>query len=357
MKKSLLWTLSVIYGALSSLRNWLYDIRNIKAYRSTLPVISVGNISVGGNAKTPLCIFLAQELAKRDMHPVILSRGYGGVEKGPHVVSSSDFPDLVGDEPYLMLRKSACPVVISRERIEGAKLIEREALGDVIILDDGLQHRKLARDVDIVSVNVSTENAVADFLQGKLLPLGLFRENRDKALKRVDMIVFADRTTPKAGRKLDKRLFDLVPRRVQLYRSFVKSDGVLSLRNYEILTRQPVAAFCAIANPESFKLTLENLGYKVSFFKEFIDHHVFTDKELEDLLAQAGDLPLICTEKDAVKLSKKYKERVYILPVNLEVAPKDAFIVQIIKMLTNAKTLRLAEEQSESKGKQALLRE
>ena len=348
MKNFVLWLFSLLYSAITGFRNWLYDSKRKFIYQSKLPVASVGNLTVGGNAKTPLCIFLATELSKRDRRPVILSRGYGGKEKGPKLVNETDLPYQVGDEPYLLFRNANCPIVVSRDRVKGAKLIEDQNLGDVIILDDGLQHRRLARDVDIISVNVSTDQAVEKFLNPRLLPLGLFREDRDKALKRVDMVVFAERAAPQPGRKLDSRLFDLVPRRVQLYRSFLLSEGVVSSTTKEILERQDVFAFCGIANPEGFQRTLEKLGYTVKSFRIFRDHHVFTESELEELLVKAGQKPLVCTSKDLVKIPDKYLDKIYTLPVKLEVAPKDAFTVQILKMLHNAKTFRIAELQSEA---------
>ena len=195
--------LARIYGAIVSVRGWLYDRGLLATYKSNLPVVSIGNVTAGGNGKTPLCLFVADALKAKGLRPAIVSRGYGGTVRGPHRVTDTDRPREVGDEPVLMARHGH-PVYIARRRVGAVKLIEREASADVIVLDDGLQHRSLCRDVDIVSIFAGTNEAVENFIKGELLPLGLFRDNRSIALTRhsgfsrwvVALIFQRDRSQP-----------------------------------------------------------------------------------------------------------------------------------------------------------------
>ena len=200
--RAVLSALSVLYGCGVLLRNRLYDSKVFKTYRSALPVISIGNLTVGGNGKTPLCHFLAEQLRERGMQPVILSRGYGGSLRGPHRVTDSDTPDLVGDEPLLLSFLCRVPVYVSRSRVAGVQLIEQQKTGNIVILDDGFQHRALHRDLDVISSFVGTPQAIENLVEGQLLPLGRFREDRDEGLARATLLVLAERRSLGASEQL-----------------------------------------------------------------------------------------------------------------------------------------------------------
>ncbi|MCB0339563.1 MAG: tetraacyldisaccharide 4'-kinase, partial [Bdellovibrionales bacterium] len=187
------------------IRNWLFDNKVFSIYKSNLPVICVGNLSAGGNGKTPLVRMIVSELQKIGMQPVVVSRGYGGKIKGPYKVSVSDTPIDVGDEA-LIYAGDGVPTVIGRSRVAAVKFVESNKVGNVVVLDDGFQHRWLARDLNIVTVNCATDSDVEAFLVGHLLPLGRFRENRDRALSRADMIVFARRSLSDGDGDIDPRL-------------------------------------------------------------------------------------------------------------------------------------------------------
>jgi tetraacyldisaccharide 4'-kinase len=330
--------LSWVYGIGVSLRGWLYDVGVFSSYESSLPVVSIGNVTAGGNGKTPLCLLVAQELRARGFSPVILSRGYGGRTRGPKRVYHSDTPASVGDEAILMFQSSVAPVYVARRRADGAQVIERDQAGDVIVLDDGFQHRALARDVDIVSVNAGSEDAVAEFCAGRLLPLGRFRERRTKALSRADIVVISERAVSEdsSGEGIDGRLLAVLPSSVKVYRSTLEADGVRFIHSSKALSPTEVVAFAAIANPEGFFTSLERLGFAVRDRVQFRDHHAFTEEDLQKLLTRAGQLPLVCTAKDAVKVNRltaSVRSHVAALHVRAKVLPSDAFATQIARMV------------------------
>lgn len=324
---------SALYGAITWCRGWLYDHRFIRSYKSSLPVVSVGNITAGGNGKTPLCLFIAEELAKRGYRPAILSRGYGGKLRGPHKVTSDDTPSDVGDEPILLARRGF-PVYIARSRVKGVQLIEREGEASVVLLDDGLQHRALCRDVDIVSIFAGTDSSVEDFIRGELLPLGMFREPRRRALQRASLVVVSQRRVLSAGElpEIDERLLRLLPVPSTVFRSYLEPNGVHWVESHESLIPGTIGAFAGIANPEGFFRSLEQLGFVIAARHAYPDHHPFEESELREKMAIYPNLPFVCTEKDAVKLGEfdeALRKRIAVLRVTARVVPEDAFMVQI----------------------------
>lgn len=343
MSKALLKIGAALYGSIATARGLLYDIGVLKGYRPKIPVVSIGNVTAGGNGKTPLCLLLASELAARGMRPAILSRGYGGAERGPYRVMPADSPSRVGDEPLLMARMGVAPVYIARARALGARLIEGDGCADVIILDDGFQHRALARDVDIVSVFAGTASAIEDFLRGRLLPEGLFREHRDTALKRASMIVISERKVASESDTMppiDERLLKVLPPGVPVYRSFFEAAGVSRLKTGEPITPGAVQAMAAIANPGTFFESLERLGFSIAARHAFPDHHTFSEEELAKIIEQHPGMPIICTAKDAVKLegmSEGVRGACGVLNVSLRVVPADAFIVQVQRKLLSGR--------------------
>lgn len=333
--KLALYPLSLLYEAISSGRNMFFERGLIESYKCSIPVISVGNISAGGNGKTPLCIFLAQKLAARGYKPVILTRGYGGSLAGPLLVQAEHNVQQVGDEACLMSKLYGLSVVVARKRAAGAKFIEQRQLGTLIILDDGFQHRRLQRDLDIVSINVGSDEAVENLLNAELLPLGKFREPRDAALRRADIVVLAYRRPFRNQLEVDRRIIRILPPNIRACRSFIKPKGVWSLDKREELRSGPIVAFCALANPENFFESLKDLGFQLAACKSFADHHQFTIQEIRQLQQDFPNLPCVCSEKDAIKLIGKDLAGIYILQVELEVNPTDAFLVQVERGLKN----------------------
>lgn len=325
--------LSWIYERITTLRNRLYDSGYILQTKVNIPVISIGNITVGGTGKTPLTLFIAEELGKEGFHPVILCKGYKGCIKNPTRVCSKHTYKDVGDEALIFAHSNICPVVASYNKSKGARFIERNQLGDIIVLDDGFQHRKLIRDVDIVCVNIGSETAVKDFTHGFVLPSGPFRENRDKALKRADILILSHRK-PKAHSKLpDLRILRTVVVNTKVYESFYDPEGVFSLKDGSPLNPQNIVAFCAIANNESFFLTLEQLGFKIVAKRTLGDHLEFSSTQLQSLKTQFPGISLVCTEKDAVKLSVDEKDQIAFLRIKPRIIPAGAVIKDILNCI------------------------
>ncbi len=331
--KILLGALSLIYAGVSTVRNALFDSGLLRIYHSRLPVVSIGNISVGGNGKTPLVMYVVEELSRRGFKPVVLSRGYGGNIAGPVEVNKRHGANQVGDEPLLIAKKCAVPVVVARRRVAGAKYIERRSLGNVIVLDDGFQHRWLGRDLDIITVNCDSAEARQDFLSGKLLPLGRFREGRDAAFRRANVCVFAARKPVDRQHDEDAALFRLVPAGIQIYRSYFEPKGVFSLIGEEKLSPRPVVAICGIANPEGYFQTLRALGFALEGTRAYPDHQAISSGELQQLSEHYPNVPIVCTEKDAIKLPPQSCQGIFELRVGTKVMPGDAFITNISRVL------------------------
>ncbi len=332
-----LGVLASIYGVVMRARNYLYDKNYFSSYRSSLPIISIGNITAGGNGKTPLTLFLAHELSVRGKAPVILSRGYGGKLRGPKLVESTDSPLSVGDEPLMLRRENAAPVVVAKDRVAGVKFIEAGKLGNIIILDDGFQHRRLWRDLDIIAVESGSDEAEKSFLAAELLPLGMFREPREAALKRADIVVFTERSLV-SERELKRSLSDLVPRSVQIFRAKMEVQGLFDLSGARVEKLDHLVAFSAIAKPEGFLRTLRALNLAPAEFFPFPDHHIFSMRELESIANRYPASTLVCTAKDAVKLgefSDEIKRRIVVLKAGIGVIPKDAFVVQVLKRIVD----------------------
>lgn len=324
--------LSWLYGVVVRLRGRWYDRGWLRAVRVSLPVLSVGNITVGGNGKTPLCIALVEELRARGLKPVVLSRGYGGRTRGPYVVRPDDDAQKVGDEPLLMAQRLGVPVVVARRRVRGARLIEREKLGDVIVLDDGFQHRRLARDIDIVAIDVGSEAAIHEFCHGALLPAGRWREDRDRAIARADLFVLVSRS----GRTPPDDQIAQVTALLQgkpYFHARPHATEVIACDGEELLWTREVAAFCGIASPEAFFSTLEGLGFNLVARESFPDHHSFRAEEIAALRTRFPNRALICTEKDAVKCKAFGVQGLFHLRVNLIFESAEQFIAQVTKVI------------------------
>ncbi len=322
--------ISFVYGLVVWLRNIAFDCRLRREYRSSIPVVSVGNLAAGGTGKTPVVDFLVKEFKGRGLHVAILSRGYGGNFNGEAGCVSDECQLLMsaivaGDEPYLLAtRNTGVPVVIARRRKHGLRLIERQFSSvDVIILDDGFQHRAVARDINLVLLD-----AQQPFGNGWLLPAGLLRES-GSALKRADLIIFTRSHSVGASSYRSLPAF---------YATYQLSGQVASLSGeivaLDVLRDLNLCAFAGIADPDSFFKSLEERGLKLVERFSFNDHTEYNSvilKSLEDIsTAQA----FITTEKDAVKLSaEKFHRPCYQIPLEIKISDKDLFIDTIMKKL------------------------
>lgn len=300
----ILFVLSLLYGLIVKFRLWLYSSSIKKINKMSCKVISVGNITVGGSGKTPFTIMLAQLLKEQGKSVCIVSRGYKRKSKGVQIVSDKEKillgVESSGDEPFLIAKNlTGVPVIVSSKRYEGGLLAIEKFNPDIIILDDGYQHIQLHRDLNIMLLD-----GQVGFANKALLPFGLLREPLSE-LKRAD-IVFSKGDLKDINKiaplnKEDVNIFNLKP--LELYNSH---NEILTL---EELKNKNAAMFCAIANPESFKNTLDSFGVNIEEEINYNDHHWFDQNSTREITILARNNKIvITTEKDFVKLPENLKK-------------------------------------------------
>lgn len=308
----LLIPLSWLFWLLSGLRRLFYKSGLFKSYQLPVPLIVVGNISVGGTGKTPFVIWLAQKLQQSGYRPGIVTRGYGGSATGVMPVHDDSDPSLVGDEPVLLVRQSKCPVWMGRDRVTAAQgLLKMYPECNVVISDDGLQHYRLKRDIEIAVVDGSR-----GFGNGWLLPAGPLREKTSR-LTKVDAIVCnGDTAATKA-----------YPMKLQavLFNNLLDPDKTAMARDF---AGQRLYAVAGIGNPQRFFQQLEGMGLQFER-QAFPDHHAFTAADLQIDNADA----ILMTEKDAVKCSAFAKPTWWYLPVSAVI--DEALLERILNKLRN----------------------
>lgn len=307
----LLFPVSLIFEVLVALRRALYRSGMLRRERVPVPVVIVGNISVGGTGKTPLVIHLAGAMRVRGRHPGIISRGYRGDSEGVLEVTAESDPGVVGDEPLLLARHAACPVFVGRDRVAAAQgLLARYPECDLIIADDGLQHYRLERDVEIALFD---ERGV---MNGWALPAGPLREPVSR-LAQVDAIVsngIAVSPAPTfAAAAFSMRL---------LGDRFHRLDEPLTTCSVNDLAGKVLHAVAGIGAPQRFFDHLTGMGLAFSEHP-FADHHDFCTEDL----VFTGDA-ILTTEKDAVKLARLCLTLpIWVLPVTAELNPDLASFV------------------------------
>jgi tetraacyldisaccharide 4'-kinase len=289
--KSFLHVLSYLYRTGVALRNGAYDAGILKAHDAGLPVVSVGNIIAGGTGKTPFVKFLAEELSNT-FQVAILSRGYKSkAEKTGEVLQVTSQTDVssCGDEPYWLARDlSKVQVWVGKNRLKSAKHAKEKG-AEVILMDDGMQHRQLKRDIEIVLVDGQDP-----FGKGFFLPRGLLRDSPAR-LKEVDCIVVIQ----PSSKEIEKEI-----------RRFTQAPVIFAERVPKIsLKGKKVAVFCAIGKPQKFLQSIREAGGDTvaSFFKP--DHDPFYPEELKKFAEDSLADILVCTEKDQVKLPSNFQCR------------------------------------------------
>lgn len=292
------WTgpLSWLYGALTSCRRGLYRLGVLRSVRLPVPVVVIGNLSVGGTGKTPLTIALAEALRKRGYTPGVVSRGYGGSQKEPLLLGDQPDPSRVGDEPCL-IRASGVPVAVGRDRPAAAELL-LEAGCDLVIADDGLQHYALARDLEICVID-----GVRRFGNGRLLPAGPLREPMSR-LQRVSYRVCNGGVVAPGD----------VP--MELRGGTVRALVDEHIKPLTEFAGQTVHAVAAIGHPVRFFASLRSQGLQV-IEHAFPDHHAF----VPDDLSFDDDRPVLMTEKDAVKCRAFAQPHWWSVPVRAVLPP------------------------------------
>jgi len=289
--------LAAIYGGVAGARNALYDRGLLGSRQLSGPVISVGNLSAGGSGKTPFVIVLGELLRARGVSFDVLSRGYGRKTRGVLQVDPGGLAQDFGDEPLLIARRLQAHVVVGEDRYQAGRLAESRFGAQMHLLDDGFQHRGLARNFDIVLV--TPEDA-----RDRLLPAGRLREPL-RALRRADAVVLASGASPEA--------FPLSGKTVWRVRRGIIAQGI---------PPRPVV-FCGIARPRNFLLQLRAAGIDPVAEAFFRDHHAYTEKDVHELLqlkrrSEAGGF--VTTEKDAVNLGGYFEvlAPLAVVPVRME---------------------------------------
>jgi tetraacyldisaccharide 4'-kinase len=291
--------LSAIYGGVVAARNALYDRGALRARRLEGAVVSVGNLSAGGSGKTPFVMLLGELLKARGIEFDVLSRGYGRRSKGVRVVDPAGLPQEFGDEPLLIARKLQVPVIVGEDRYEAGRFAESKLGPQLHLLDDGFQHRALARDFDIVLVTPQDAD-------DRLIPAGRLREPLG-SLRRADAVVLASGASAESF-PIEKRMVWRVRR------------GIVP----ENVPPRPVV-FCGIARPQNFVLQLRAANIEPVAEAFYRDHHAYDEKDVRELLelrqrSEAGGF--VTTEKDAVNLGGYLSSLapLAIVPVKMELA-------------------------------------
>lgn len=295
-----LWPLSKLYQLLSARRKKRYAAGDLPTYRATKPVIVVGNITAGGNGKTPVVLWLVEYFQSQGLRVGVVSRGYGGKSnRYPLLVDDTVLAQECGDEPKLIATRTGATVAVSPNRVQAIQAIEQ--LVDVIVSDDGMQHYAMLRDMEIAVVD-----GVRRYGNGHHIPLGPLRESQSR-LDDVDIII-NNGSTPMSG---------------ELAMELEPEDAI----NLNSKRRKPVSelgrinAFAGIGHPPRFLTTLQALGANIENFYPFADHQAYTKEEIEPL--QRGADNVLMTEKDAVKCQNLHGDCWWYLPVSCKFRSQD----------------------------------
>jgi tetraacyldisaccharide 4'-kinase len=292
--------LSWLFGIIAFLRKYLYQHGWFKSYRLNVPVIVVGNINIGGTGKTPLVIWLAEQMKLAGYKPGIISRGYGGsAQKITEVLPDSDAM-VTGDEAVLIAARANCPVFVSADRVSaGQHLLKTYPECNIIISDDGLQHYRMQRDVEIV-----VYDSVKGFGNGALLPAGPLRESEAR-LNTVDAIVSNGADSRESLKYSNPVVMQLAAT------DFYNLVDVQKESSAQAFAQQKILAVAGIGNPQRFFDQLCDLGLKFES-RAYADHYIFQAKDFEHTNADV----ILMTEKDAVKCRAFAQPNFWVLPVN-----------------------------------------
>lgn len=336
LARTLMFPLSFFYAFCQKIRALLYKNGIFKTNKLPKPVISVGNITVGGTGKTPVTAYIARFLLEHDFRVAILSRGYGGSLEGETVVVSDGHSVMLsaaecGDEPYLLA--STIPglmVVIGTDRYAAGILAMKQLSPDIFIVDDGFQHLRLHRDLNILLLDYALP-----FGNGLTLPSGLLREPEGASL-RADIVIH---TRCPEGAKLHYQLSEKLNIAAHHFlQNLVPFLGGSSILLHE-LTGKRVLAFAAIAEPQTFFEGLQNQGLQLVHKIAFSDHATYTVEKQYEILAAARSKSidyLITTAKDAVKLKgvpDELAKRIYVANLDLAIDDADVLNKQVINLL------------------------
>jgi tetraacyldisaccharide 4'-kinase len=331
MKSLILPPLSVLYGVVTRTRLSLYRRGTFHSTKLDRPVISIGNITTGGTGKTPVVEWVARTVAASGKKVCILTRGYGRDNPDRMVVVSDGktvlaTPSEAGDEPFLLATNlsGTAAVISSADRVVAGNEAIRQFDTDCFVLDDGFQHLRLQRDLNIVTID-----ATNPWGGGHLLPYGRLREPLS-GLSRADCIVI---TRTDQANNLDELHNEIraYTGNIPVFRSTMRKSRITSLHGLSEEIVPPVATFCAVGNPRSF---FNQVPYKSVVQKSFADHHRYSQSDIDSLIdaaRRAGASSLITTAKDAVKLrSLSFSLPCFVLEIELRI-DNEADLIQLMK--------------------------
>jgi tetraacyldisaccharide 4'-kinase len=335
-----------LYGAAMQARRSLYRAGRLHVFEFGVPVISVGNLTTGGTGKTPLVEWIANEMAQTGRRVCILTRGYGRRSAGTRVIVSNAIEvlsdaDRAGDEPLLLAErlKGVAAVICDADRVSAARWAIENFKSDLFVLDDGFQHLRLARDLNILTID-----ATNPWGNGKVLPAGILREPLAE-LNRADCIVITRADNPHSSEELRRqitahhggcpifstrtKLSDLRPLQGKVTRSVPVEKKIRA---------SSVAAFCGIGNPESFFALLRRNGYQLAHTRAFRDHQHYSQRNIDQIARESvaqGAQVLLTTAKDEVKLrSLNFELPCYAVDIALEIENEDELRALVTKTIT-----------------------
>ncbi len=300
--------------------------------------ISVGNLTVGGNGKTPFTVFLASRLARRGYRVGIVSRGYGRLSNGRGAALVSDgarivlSPGEAGDEPVMMARSVAGPIAVARRRVDGISLLARSAAIDIVILDDGFQHLRLRRDLDLILVN-----SARGFGNEWILPAGPMREPLG-AIRRADVIILMALGENTAGARVtsENTAFKGKP----VMRAALRATSLVHAKNGKwresqiAIDGQRVTIVSGLGSPEGFHAMVRALGAQISSTLDYPDHHDYSLRDWKHIQdAARGAQLLLTTEKDLVKLEKFYAGEVPLYALRVEAVMDERDEARLLSMV------------------------
>jgi tetraacyldisaccharide 4'-kinase len=315
LRAILLYPFTLIYYLI----NFIWDLywRLRKPVKLPSKVISIGNLTVGGAGKTPLVAFISKRMLADGKKVAVVARGYGRPESGPVKINNNDPVDWrqAGDEPSMLAQMvPGLTIYVNSSKTEGAKEASADGF-DIILIDDGFQHRGLFRDIDIVCLD-----AGMPFGNGLLLPSGILREP-PKALSRANVIVAFGKSN------LHGLRFDSKP----VYRAIKKVSSTYDSQGAPVsLSDKKILAFCGLGNPESFKMSLRDTGCRIVEFMEYRDHHNYVPTDISRIIErikQTGAEAAVTTLKDYVKLENLWPSdiAIYRLEIAIELENSDEF--------------------------------
>jgi len=320
----LLLPLTAIFWLLSAARRLCFQLGLFNSYAIDVPIIVVGNIGIGGNGKTPIVLYLVEQCLAQGVKVGVISRGYGGeAPHYPYLLNENSTAKEAGDEPFLIYQRHNIPVIVGSDRVASAKLLVEQGC-ELIITDDGLQHYRLKRDLELIVIDSKRQ-----FGNGLLLPAGPLRESLWR-LKTVDALIFnGEMNTEIKSLKIENILkINMILAASKVVN--LKTDQCLTITDFQQTylseNNQYINAMAGIGDPSRFFKTLTDIGFSLHKTVGFVDHQEYNENQFTDF---SDEIPLLMTEKDAVKCKNLAKENYWYLPVDAQIQQQ-----QILPLLT-----------------------